>query len=191
MRLGLILEGSGASDQCAALRIPALALSQVGTTVRTVPYPAWRPVGDEETRRFASEVAETVRAVLAEDGWESVTVVAKSLGTIVLSAMDTSVFASRPVAGIWVTPLLGLDHVSAGIASKPWPTLLIAGGADPYHDSVAHEELVRTTGADSLVLPGADHLLEVSGDVLATIETLSRLAAAVLSFAHRPFAGRG
>jgi hypothetical protein len=43
--------------------------------------------------------------------------------------------------------------------------------------------VVSSLGADSVVLDGADHSLEVSGDVLATIEGMQRLASAVVDFA--------
>lgn len=103
---------------------------------------------------------------------------------MVLAALDETLFGPRQVAAVWVTPLLGLESVRRGAASKPWPALVVAGGADPYHEPEAHEALLRATGAQSLVIAGADHLLEVRGDVLATVNGLSQLARAVLAFAR-------
>jgi hypothetical protein len=49
----------------------------------------------------------------------------------------------RDIDAIWVTPLLGLDYVWAGAIDKAWPSLGVAGSADPYHDPAAHAEVCR------------------------------------------------
>ena len=109
MHLALILEGGGASEQCAALRIPALALAEMGATVRTVPYPAWRPAIADAAQVSGScaEVAETLSELVTDGGWRQITFIAKSLGTLVLAELGPARLTQRQVAALWLTPLYG------------------------------------------------------------------------------------
>jgi hypothetical protein len=113
-----------------------------------------------------------------------VTFVAKSRGTLVLAAMDPSVVGAGSVAAVWVTPLLGLEYVRTAIVARAWPSLLVAGSADPYHEAAEHDAVCRAIGSASLVIEGADHGLVVEGDVLATVDGFRRLAEATLAFAR-------
>jgi hypothetical protein len=184
MHLALVLEGGGATSQSSALRIPTLALAEAGAMVRTVAYPDWRPAVDDSTQRaaFCDQVAETViTEPIGQYG--AVTFIAKSLGSVVLARLDPERFGAAHVSAIWLTPLLELDEVVAGIEQKSWPGLLVAGGADPSHIPQRHDGLVTHTGLGSLIIAGADHSLEVKDDVRATIEGLRELASVTLDFA--------
>ena len=101
-----------------------------------------------------------------------------------LSAMSGLIEAPE-VGAIWVTPLLGLDYVRDGLLEKRWRSLIVAGSADPYHDSAAHAEVFEAIAADSLVIDGADHGLVVHGDVRGTVDGFRALAEASLTFAAR------
>ena len=185
--LGLVLPGGGAGPYTAPLLLPTLALEQVGAQVDVVPSPDVRPAGLtlEEAAAFDAFVVDRVRELLSRRAWSRVTFVAKSRGTLFLSVMDPAVVGCDDVEAIWVTPLLGFDHVREGVMAKRWPSLIVAGAADPYHDRSAHEEVVSTLGAASLVVEDANHGLVVDGDVLATVEGFRALAAASLSFVAR------
>lgn len=84
---------------------------------------------------------------------------------------------------IWVTPLLGLDYVRTGVLAKGWPSLIVAGAADPYHDRAAHEAVCTQLSASQLVIDDADHGLVVAGDVRKTVDGFRALAEASLAFA--------
>ena len=60
--------------------------------------------------------------------------------------------------------------------------LVVSGDADRWYDPAGTTAVVGATGGSSLVIAGANHSLEVEGDVLATIEGFRRLAEAVLAF---------
>lgn len=202
--LALILPGSGYGPAGPVLLFPSLALQQSGAEHIAVDYPSWRPEGfsPEQLRPFVHEVAESIRAKVSRDGrrWDRITFVAKSLGTLVLSQLDVSGLVNAgELRAIWLTPLLGtgsprldderrqhlignVEAQRAGVMEKAWPSLLVAGGADPYHDQAAHDEVVAAIGASSLVIDGADHSLHIDGDVVGTVDGFRRLTEAVLAF---------
>ncbi len=184
--IALVLPGGAAGPYTAPLLVPLLALEEVGAEVKVVPYPEFRPQGLErvDALEFDAFVSERVAEILAEARPSRVTFIAKSRGTLFLSAMGDMPLPAQ-IDAIWVTPLLGFDYVRDGITDKRWPSLLIAGSSDRYHDPAAHAKVCASTGAGSLIIDGADHGLVVAGNVRATVDGLRALADASLAFAAR------
>ncbi|HXW80384.1 MAG TPA: hypothetical protein VEJ84_12845, partial [Acidimicrobiales bacterium] len=154
--------------------------------VKVVPYPDFRPRSLElaDALEFDAFVSERVVEILVEARPSKVTFIAKSRGTLFLSAMRKVPLPSE-VDAIWVTPLLGLDYVRGGVIDRRWPSLVVAGSADPYHDPVSHAKVCETIGGESLVIEGANHGLVVGGSVRATVEGFRALGEASLAFAAR------
>lgn len=184
--LALVLPGGGAGPYTAPLLVPSLAVEELGAEVKVVPYPEFRPrsLDRADALEFDAFVSERVVEILAEHRPTRVRFIAKSRGTLFLSAMGEMSLPDE-VDAIWVTPLLGFDYVSEGVVNKGWPSLLVAGSGDRYHDPGAHAKVCQQIGAESLIIPGADHGLVVAGNVRATIEGFRSLAEASLAFAAR------
>jgi hypothetical protein len=182
--LALVLQGGGAGPYTAPLLIPSLALEETGARVEVVPYPEFRPKGLEleDAREFDQVVTRSLQDLLGTGMWNRITFIAKSRGTLYLAAMSESLPCDR-VDAIWVTPLLGFDYVREGIVTKSWRSLVVAGGADPYHDADAHAEVCRQVRAQELVIANANHGLVVVGDVRRTVSGFQALAEASLEFA--------
>jgi hypothetical protein len=132
--LVVVLPGANNDPWTAPLLLPALALEQLGAKVERVSYaePQPRGLGLEDSREFNARVTEQVAEILKQHHPAKVTFVAKSRGTLFLAAMDKAL-VDRNVEAVWVTPLLGLDYVRAGVLDKAWPSLVVAGSADPHH----------------------------------------------------------
>lgn len=175
--LAIVLPGRAYPASGPALLVPLRALQQVGADSFTVRYPA-----DEGGEELEGAVARQVSAAVDEAQPDRVTFVAKSLGTVALAGLDASVLPSR-VDAVWVTPIFRLERVRKGAVATGWRSLLVAGSADSEHLPDHHEAVRSALDAASVVLPGADHGLEVPGDLLATIEGWRRLGDAALTFA--------
>ena len=184
--LAVVLPGGNNDPWTPPVLLPSLALEQAGAAVERISYGEPRPrgLGVDESAEFNAAVLEQLTAVVAQHDPDRVTFVAKSRGTLFLAAMDAGAI-DCDIRAVWVTtPLVGLDYVRAGIIEKSWPSLLVAGGADPYHDPTSHAEICAELGADELVIPNANHGLVVEGDVLATVDGYRRLAEVSLAFVH-------
>ena len=183
--LGGVLSGRGYGPHGPVLHYPRLVLQHVGADVRTVVNPQLDQQGsdDEQWQQFFGNVAEQVTGFIRETEPRRVTFIAKSLGTIALANIEVDLSPSVDrVEAIWVTPLFGRDDVCSGAIAKGWRSLLVAGEADPYHDRDGHAAVVDAIAARSLVLPGADHSLEVDGDVHATLQAHRLLVDHVIDF---------
>ncbi len=188
--LAVVLPGGNNDPFTPSVLLPSLALEQVGARVERVSYSGLRAegLGLEESKEFNAAVSRAVIGLIDRHDPATVTFVAKSRGTLFLVAMEKSLvdrLVDRDTDAIWVTPLLGLEYVRAGVMDQGWPSLIVAGSADPYHDPAAHDQVCRATGARSLVIEGADHGLVVAGDVLATVGGFRRLGETSLSFVRR------
>jgi len=178
--LAILLPGAGYGPVGAVLRLPRLVIEAGGAEVVVLDYPPrhsqeWHT---ELIREANSQVAREVEAAAAR----RVTFIAKSLGTAVLAALDPHATASAAVEAIWLTPLFGEATVRAGAIERGWRSLLVAGDGDRYHDPAGHQAVREALAADSLILAGADHLLEVPGDAIATLDRHRQLVEAVIRF---------
>ncbi len=184
--LVVVLPGQRYGVEGPALHIPILALEEMGAETVVVEYPP-RPPGANETEwevAFRDSVATQVATLVDRAQPTRVTFLAKSIGTVVLASLEVTSQMAAQVEAVWVTPIFGQEPVRAGAVAHGWRSLLIAGGADPLHVPDHHETVREALAADSLVLPNADHSLEVPGDVLATVNGFRALAQAVLAFAR-------
>jgi hypothetical protein len=178
--LTIILPGRNYAAIGAALRMPRLVLESAGAETAVIEYPLSSEATRSEIVRSASA---QITELLVEESPERITFVAKSLGTAVLAARSWSVYGTILIEAIWLTPLFGDASVREGAIRRGWKSLLVAGDADQLHDPVGYEAVRRELGAETLVIPGADHCLEVPYDPDATLEALRHLTEAVRRFA--------
>jgi hypothetical protein len=179
--LAIVLPGRGYTSLGPALRLPRLAVEEAGARVVEVNYPT---VPGDEGGSWAllyEAVAEEISSLVA-GGPDELTFIAKSLGTVLLAALSEDVRLPSSVRAIWVTPILAEEPVRSGVIAKRWSSLLVAGGADTFHHPDHHRAVVDAIGASSLVLPGADHRLEVPGNVMATLGGFRAFTEAVMAF---------
>jgi len=183
--LAIVLPGQSYGPLGPAIRIPQLAVEQIGAEVVEVHYPELPATEDEPWDAFHSSVLDQVRAAVADARPDEITFVAKSLGTVALAALPPALLGRVPVRAIWLTPIFGQASVRAGAIAMGCPSLLVAGGADDLHAPLEHAAVAEALRAESLVIPRADHLLEVPGDVIATADGFRTLADQALGFLRR------
>ena len=183
--LAIVLPGRGYGPLGPALRLPRLAIEGSGAQVLELQYP-FVPAADDPHAwdRLHSSIADRLSSALSETSPSRVTFIAKSLGTVVLASLPSRVPLPASVKAIWLTPIFGRESVRRGAIAKNWPSLLVAGGADEFHEPKHHDGVAEALGAESLVLARADHLLEVPGDVMATLDGFRALTEKVLDFVH-------
>ena len=181
----VVLPGRGYAAAGPVLRFPVLALEQLGPCETfVVAYPTILTGADNASALLAAAVADQRLSAIGSTTAAEVTIVAKSLGTEVLAAIAQQLPMDRALSALWLTPLFGLAGVRSGAAHSGLRSLLVAGSSDPYHDAAGFDAVADALDARTLILPNADHGLETSCDVLATIRNMHDLAQATLDFAR-------
>jgi hypothetical protein len=128
--------------------------------------PAGAPPG-----QWALDRAE--RALAAVSATE-VVVVGKSL-----ASAAAGMVADRGLAAVWLTPLLGEAAVVDAMSRTSRPTLLVGGTADPTWQPGA---LPQNPVLETEELAGADHGLELPGDVAGSLDALRGVTARIGAF---------
>lgn len=163
------------------LRYPALVLAALGAQARVVQYPDLTAAPENEKwQLFDDAVQRTVKSLAG--GATRVTLLAKSLGTNAIAALDAEVLPPDTCA-VWITPLFGERDIAEAAATQPWRSLFVFGTADRYHDPAGQSLVTSSTGGSEVAIEAGDHALEVAGDPVASCEALLRITRAVRDFA--------
>ena len=99
--------------------------------------------------------------------------IGKSLGT-----NCASLAADRALPAVWLTPVLTMPWVAAGLERATAPFLLVGGTADKIWDGA----LARRLSPHVLEVEGADHGMYVPGPLTDSIAVLGRVVTAVEEF---------
>ncbi|GAB3264016.1 hypothetical protein GCM10027586_20020 [Kineococcus gypseus] len=160
-RVATVLPGRGYSCEAPLLHYTRLLLRTRGWTVRTVRWPI--PPTPEQLLDLAPDLLDAMHA-------RTHLVVAKSLSTRLLPLA-----VQRDLPGIWLTPLLREPAVRDAAELAGAPTLLVGGTADPYWDP----DTARRSGQQVVEVTGADHSMEIAGDLDASLRVLQTVLTAV------------
>jgi len=114
---------------------------------------------------------ECAERALATAGAARVLVIGKSLASLLAGPVS-----DRDLPAVWLTPLLTEPSVIEGLARARRPTLLAGGTADAAWQAGA---IPTNPALDVLELPGVDHVFQVPGDPLASLDALRQIAESV------------
>ena len=184
--LAVILAGQGNNCQHPTLYYPTRELLLRGADALLVDYclrPAFATLTGEELR--ACVTADTIasyQAATRERRYERVTLVGKSLGTLAMGHVLGTLSPSRQLQAVWLTPLLKTAELRAQIRHTHPRSLFVIGSEDPHYHAAEIAELAHVTRGAALVLPGADHLLEVPEGVLASLRVMGQILQALQDF---------
>ncbi len=186
--LALIFPGMGYTAFMPLLYYPLQMLLARGADVlrvETVYYrrPDYLALGDEDQLRWVkADTLAACRAGLAQGRYRRVTLVGKSLGT--LSMRDA--LAAHPdlpgLACVWLTPILTNPGLRKACQHVPQRALFVIGTADSYYRPAELDEVVQATGGERLVIPNADHSLELRGDVGSSLRELQKIMGVIERF---------
>src|ERR671934_1509850 len=186
--VAILLPGIGYTCDMPLLYYPSRLLLARGADVLRVEYAYQQradfktATADEQGRWVVADVTAACQAVLAQRDYEQITFVAKSLGTLALGPVLTADPRLAQAHVVWLTPLLRNDHLPAHISRWGGPSLFVIGTADPYYDAAYLAEVQRATGGEVVVVDGADHSLEIQGDVLRSLEAMTQVMRALQRF---------
>ncbi len=134
----------------------------------------------QSVESLASEVQERLEAFLSQHPYRHISTVAKSLGTVVASQLDALLGSSDPDA-IYLTPL---PRAIKAIERAP-RMLVVVGDQDPLFRSDDVEKVEYLPKVELLLVPGADHALEVPGSTTQSIRVLETVTARCHRFLSR------
>jgi hypothetical protein len=190
-RLALLLPGFGYTlDMPLFYYIENLCLDMGSDVLRMETAYSQHPVFAEATEpEQAQWVVADARAAwqagLAQADYASVLVVGKSLSTLAMAALLAAPLTSPPmVRSVWLTPLLAEQAVRQALHQLGRNAQVVIGDADLHYDAEVLADLAGA-GVNVVVVPNADHGLDIPGDVAGSVRLLPQIITAIQDFGFR------
>ncbi len=134
--------------------------------------------------RLRADTTPALTAALAQRPYIRLTLIAKSLGTLALAHLLSEPILPSDTRAIWLTPLLDDPIIRARIQSHPGRNVIAIGTTDPAYDPATLDHLAQSANTTVLIIPNADHSLDIPGDTIASVNALST----VITTLHAVFA---
>ncbi|MDB5033988.1 MAG: hypothetical protein JWQ98_1229 [Chlorobi bacterium] len=131
---------------------------------------------------IAADISAAGTAALAVKEYRRITLIGKSLGTQGIARLLGSDPRFRDAVCIWLTPVLVSDDLRAATAYARDRSLFVIGTADPFYREDYLAEVLKNSNGKLLTIDGADHALEIDGDVIGSIEILRKVIGAMAEF---------
>ena len=137
---------------------------------------------EEQVRWMYEDVEAVIEEILGDTNYQQCFLLSKSIGTIPMAMEWINRKFIRNSFGIWLTPLFKEDYVYETLLQTELPSLCIIGEQDHHFidervTSLNNNELVTT-----VIIPGAEHSLELHGDVFASIDAIKIIMESVQEF---------
>jgi predicted alpha/beta-hydrolase family hydrolase len=186
-QVAIVLPGIGYTCHMPLLYYASQTLLTVGMDVLWVEYHYIRRAdyrvlsGAEQNQWFFEDVAAACRMALTQRSYREITLVGKSLGTRAMAQLIATDARLAQCRDVWLTPVLRDATVREQIKGRPH-ALVVIGTADPYYDSAYLAGLEANGSSQVMVVEGADHNLEIKGDVESSLVILQEVTRAIKGF---------
>lgn len=133
----------------------------------------------ERYHRLFADATAAYWAARALGSYSRVTLIGKSLGTLAMSHLLTlEELTEVEMRLVWLTPLLHREIVREQIRRHEARSLVIIGTSDPVYAVARLDEIEAPT----LAVEGAEHGMDIPGDVPGSIDAMRRVAFALQQF---------
>lgn len=128
-----------------------------------------------------SDAHAALQVGLNQGDYPTVLLVGKSIGTLAIAGL-LGIDAAHPLAIAWLTPLLNQPFLVDAALSFTGPSLYVGGGADDTFIPEVLSSIEGSTNSSVYVAPGANHSLEVPGDMNQSLVILGEVVKALEDF---------
>lgn len=188
--LALLLPGKGYTCDEPVLYYPLLELVDRGIDVLSIDYarrPQIRSWSLEQAHACAlADTTAAYQAIISQHAYTQLTLVGKSLGTLVMRDLLAShTFSIPEQQAIWLTPALSSTAMREQIRHILVPSLFVIGTDDPSYDTDWPVEVKQAPFGEAVIIPQADHTLDIGTDALRSLQAIEHMLNAVRAFLDR------
>ncbi len=139
---------------------------------------------EERKQQIYSDVEAAFMVGLQQRDYETVALIGKSLGTRAM----VHILSQEPkmdVWNVWLTPLIGESEVREYIEQHPGQTFVAIGTEDFAYDEAYAGGLSDSGNVEVVVVEGADHSMDISGDIAGSIRAMGGVMSRLDAFLPR------
>ena len=139
----------------------------------------------EQDQWMYDDVKAVVDVVLKDASYDQCLVVSKSIGTVPMAMEWTQKDFLQNTVGIWLTPLIKEERVYEALLETDLPSLCVIGDEDHHFIEERLEAFKNNPLVSTVVIPKADHSLEISKDTSASIEAMKVIIEQLQAFIEK------
>ncbi len=128
------------------------------------------------------DVESAFNVITEEENQKVVCLTGKSLGTIALGHLLETHEELRDAKTIWLTPLIKNPQLLEQMLKYMKDAVLVIGTEDPQYDRDTVDRLNASTQLRGIIIDGANHSLEIEGDVTQSLRVLMQIVAILQQF---------
>jgi len=191
--LAVLLPGMGYTCDMPLFHYAENLLAEGGADLLRVVYAYggrtdFRDLSDAEREQWLfADTAAGYRAGLSRRDYAQLTLVGKSLGTLAMGHLLAG--EDGPAGGVravWLTPLVRQERLREQVRRFAGRSLSAIGTADPHYETDSLDAWRDATRGEVVVVEGADHGLDVPGDVVASVEAVGKVVRTLRGFLSSP-----
>lgn len=128
------------------------------------------------------DVEAAIKVITEEENQKVVCLTGKSLGTLAMGHLLETQEELRDAKTIWLTPLIKNPQLLEQMLTYMKDAVLVIGTKDPHYDSDIIDRLNMATQLSGIVIDGANHSLEIEGDVTKSLRVLMQFVSILQQF---------
>ena len=143
------------------------------------------PFSPKAISGLLEECREAVGVITEEREYPRLSLIGKSLGAAVVAFLCQTEPHLAGARAAYLTPPLGMPFFDPIVSQTDQPAYLAIGTQDRFYDPQVLEALLAERSFELTVIEGADHSMDVTGDLEASLEAVKMVVGEVLEFLHR------
>lgn len=166
------------------LYYPSQLLWAQGWDTATITYgyqSAGKPFAPLAIADVLCECQRAICTLLAERPYSRLVLMGKSMGASLVALLCQEMTLPHTTRSIYLTPALG-PMFNPGFLETTQPALLAMGTEDRFFDEAVLAELMGKKEFHLVKVEGADHSMNIPGDLAASLEAIQRVTEAVSEF---------
>ena len=136
----------------------------------------------DQLRWLVEDATALITAGRAQRGYAHLILVGKSISTLTLGKLFGDSDTYLDAHAVWLTPLMRYPFVVRGMSRARPKSLFIGGGADRSLNTNLLGNMPRISHRESLIIDGADHTLQIPGDLPRSLDVMKQIVAEVEIF---------
>ena len=143
------------------------------------------PFSPKAISGLLEECRVAVGVITEEREYPRLSLIGKSLGAAVVAFLCQTEPYLAGARAAYLTPPLGMPFFDPIVSQTAQPAYLAIGTQDRFYDPQVLESLLAKRSFELTVIEGADHSMDVTGDLEASLEAVKRIVGEVLEFFQR------
>jgi hypothetical protein len=187
--LAIFFPGFGYNNDMPLLYYPKQLMSQRNFDILRVDYrylqneKFQQSTNEDQDDWIRADAIASVENICRKKEYKRIVVICKSIGTIAgIESLSGAIDSLRHAEIVWLTPLCHSEEIVNSLYNITNRSLVIIGTDDPCYVKGNTDKLLEKENYEILEVKGADHSLEIKGDIIKSVEIVNDILQRIEEF---------